>query len=305
MEIFNDLLKKNNYQQTIGVAMANDEDVIVAIGKAQQQQLATFVLYGPAWQIKILLKKYALNKVKINDCANEIICLQKMTHDIKNNKINVVMKGLISTKKIMQMILHQDNHLIENGHLLSHVAILKLSNYHKPLFLTDAAINIAPTINQKIQIINNALELMDSFKYTNPHIALLCAVEKVSLKMVATVEAQTIVNLPLAIWKSACKIIGPVSLDVALNKKAANIKQINHEIAGDIDLLVAPNIESGNILYKSLVYFGDAIAMGIVLGAKIPIILTSRADSSQNKLLSIALALWFNAYQLLKKSLVI
>lgn len=305
MEIFNDLLKKNNYQQTIGVAMANDEDVIVAIGKAQQQQLATFVLYGPAWQIKILLKKYALNKVKINDCANEIICLQKMTHDIKNNKINVVMKGLISTKKIMQMILHQDNNLIENGHLLSHVAILKLPNYHKPLFLTDAAINIAPTINQKIQIINNVLELMDSFKYTNPHIALLCAVEKVSLKMVATVEAQTIVNLPLAIWKSACQIIGPVSLDVALNKKAANIKQINHEIAGDIDLLVAPNIESGNILYKSLVYFGDAIAMGVVLGAKIPIILTSRADSSQNKLLSIALALWFNAYQLLKKSLVI
>ncbi len=297
MENFDNLLNNKHYQQIIGVIMANDSDVINAVIEAKKRQLVNFILYGPQNDIAKLLPKYYFNQIEIVNCADELTCLSFVANDIKHNKIQLIMKGLISTKQIIQMVLNKDNHLINENHLLSHVAILQLKNYHKPLFLTDGALNIEPNINQKIKIINNALELITSLEIVNPKVALISAIETVSPKIQSTVDAMNLMALSTHIWKTPCLIQGPMALDVAISRKSAKIKNIKNDVVGDADLLVMPNIESGNVLYKSFVYFGQAFSMGIVLGAKIPIILTSRADNTNSKLFSIALALWFLKYK--------
>ena len=178
---------------------------------------------------------------------------------------------------------------MRTGRKLSHVAVFELAHYHKLLYLTDAAINIAPTLEDKVQIIQNAVEALNRLGIAAPKTALLAAKEKVDEKMPVTMDWATIVDMHLP----GAVIDGPLALDNAVSKEACEIKGIDSPVGGDADLLVAPDIEAGNVLYKALVFLANARCGGVVLGAKRPIILTSRADSADSKLISIALSVLF------------
>src|SRR5699024_5454091 len=191
-------------------------------------------------------------------------CAVKMVAD---NTCNILMKGQISTSFILKEVLNKEHNLIESK-LLSHVAVFDLPNYHKSILLTDAAMNIAPGTEEKKLIINNAVDFARKLNIQLPKVAILSAVEKINPKISTTID-------------------GPLQYDLAISKEAAATKGIRSEVAGDADILIAPQIEAGNILYKSLVYSAGSSVAATILGAKVPIVLTSRADSAEDKYNSI------------------
>ncbi|WP_052256365.1 phosphate acyltransferase [Salinicoccus sp. YB14-2] len=211
-------------------------------------------------------------------------CAVKMVAD---NTCNILMKGQISTSFILKEVLNKEHNLIESK-LLSHVAVFDLPNYHKSILLTDAAMNIAPGTEEKKLIINNAVDFARKLNIQLPKVAILSAVEKINPKISTTLEAENIIN---SYNRDESLIDGPLQYDLAISKEAAATKGIRSEVAGDADILIAPQIEAGNILYKSLVYSAGSSVAATILGAKVPIVLTSRADSAEDKYNSICLAM--------------
>lgn len=199
------------------------------------------------------------------------------------------MKGLIDTSIIMKQVLDKEIGL-RTGSIISHMAVFDVDTYHKLLFVTDAAMNISPDLNQKKDILINAVDLAHSMGIDKPKVAVIAAKEKVSTKMEATVHAEELANMNRNGEIKGCIVDGPLALDNAISKKAAETKGIESEVAGDADILLMPYIEAGNVLYKSLTYFANSKNAGIILGAKAPIVLTSRADSEETKLYSIVLS---------------
>ncbi|EFR90863.1 phosphate butyryltransferase, partial [Listeria innocua FSL S4-378] len=203
---------------------------------------------------------------------------------VKNKEADILVKGFIPTATLMHHVLKKENEL-RTGQLLSQIAIFDIPTYHKPLLLTDCAMNVAPKTNEKIAITENALNVAQKIGITNPKVALLSAVEEVTEKMPSTVEANEVANH----FKENVDIAGPLALDVAISKEAAQHKGIKNNAAGDADILIAPNIETGNALYKSLVYFAGARVGSAIVGAKVPIVISSRNDTPENKLASFIL----------------
>jgi phosphate butyryltransferase len=174
--------------------------------------------------------------------------------------------------------------------LLSHIGLFEIPTYHKLIALTDAAQNIAPNLEEKISIIQNSIDLLHRLGIENPKVALLAGVETVNPKMQATVDASLITMMNRRKQIKGCIIDGPLAFDVAVSREAAEHKGLDSPVAGDADLLVAPEIETGNALYKSFTYFAKGVVAAIILGALVPIVLTSRADTERSKLMSVALA---------------
>jgi phosphate butyryltransferase len=199
------------------------------------------------------------------------------------------MKGMVQTSDFLRAILNKEAGL-RNSDLLSHIGFFEMPAYHKIIALTDAAQNIAPDFNEKIAIIKNAVDMFHHLGNTNPKVAILTAVESVNPKMQATVDAAMLTMMNKRGQIKGCVIDGPLAFDNAISKEAAEHKGIISEVAGESDLLVAPDIEAGNVLYKSFTFFGKGTVAAVVLGAKVPIVLTSRSDSDRSKLSSIALA---------------
>ena len=211
-------------------------------------------------------------------------CAVKLVAD---DTCNILMKGLIPTSVILKKVLNKEHNLID-GELLSHVAVFDLPNYHKSILLTDAAMNISPGMEEKKKIINNAVDFARSLNIKMPKVAILSAIEKTNPKISTTLEAENIIN---SYNRDDSHIDGPLQYDLAVSKKAAATKGIRSEVAGDADILIAPQIEAGNILYKSLVYSAGSRVAATILGARVPIVLTSRADSAEDKYHSICLAM--------------
>ena len=268
-------------QQTVAVACADDSNVLEAVRDAVQKGIADFVLYGDKNNI---LKLWERCPVEIIHEPDKIMACQKAVSSVSSGRASAVMKGQIDTSIIMKAVLDKEFG-IRTGNKLSHVAVFELPTYHKLLFLTDAAININPDFDTMKHIIENAVKIVKSLEIEQPKVALLAAKEKADPKMPVTMQAVELVKaLPNII------IDGPLALDNAISKESASIKGLNSLVAGDADILVCPNIESANILYKSLTFLANAKVGGIVAGALRPVILTSRADSAESKLLSIMLA---------------
>jgi len=200
----------------------------------------------------------------------------------------IVMKGLVSTSIVLKAILDKEIGL-RTGNVLSHVAVFEIEGYDRLFIITDAAMNIAPDLQQKAQIIENSVQVAKALDMDLPKVALICAVEKVNSKMQATLDAEELVKMEHEGKITDCELGGPFALDNAISIEAAKHKGIDDPIAGNADILMVPYIEAGNVLYKSIVYFAKARNAGIVVGAKAPIVLTSRADSHEAKLNSIAL----------------
>lgn len=288
---------KEHGPKKIAVANAHDEDVMKAIKEAVNEQICSPVLIGDAHKITELanLIDFDLQNIEIIDEKDGNIACRKAVELVSKGKADILMKGLIDTSIILKAVLDKEIGL-RTGNVLSHAAVFKVDTYHKFFIVTDAAMSIAPNVDEKRQIIENTLTLSRALGAECPKIAVVCAKEKVNPKMQATLDAKELVDMQAQGKINGCIIEGPYALDNAISKEAANIKGITGEVAGDADILLMPDIEAGNILYKALTYLANADNAGIILGAKAPIVLTSRADSDKAKLNSIALSVLCSSF---------
>jgi phosphate butyryltransferase len=209
---------------------------------------------------------------------------------VYSNKAQILMKGNLSTKELMKPALSKEYGL-RTGKVLSHVALFEIPNQEKLYFLTDAGMIISPTIDEKVEIIKNAVKIAQAVGIQTPKVAALAAVESVNPAMGATVDAAALTLMQKRGQIKECLVDGPLAFDNAVSIKAASHKKIESEVAGNADILLVPSIETGNALYKSFVYFAGAKVAGIISGAKAPIVVTSRADAAEDKLYSLTLAL--------------
>lgn len=286
---FDDLIKfaKERGPKKIAVACADDTDVLKAIENARTEGIAEGILVGD----KELIEKAAvdagvdISAYEVIDEKDRAVASLKAVALVSDGEASIVMKGLVDTSIILKAVLNKEVGL-RTGNLLSHVAVFDVPSYHKILLVTDAAMNIEPSLEDKVQIIENSLSVSRALDIEVAKVAAIAAKEKVSEKMKATVDAGELAKMSI----EGCIVGGPFGLDNAVSKEAARIKGIDHEVAGDADILLAPRIEAGNVLYKTLGFLCESKSAGIIVGAKAPIVLTSRADSDESKFNSIALS---------------
>lgn len=274
------------------VAQAEQEEVLVALAEAVREEIAHGILVGDLEKIRVICGR---NRIKpdnftVIDSEDGYGSALKCCELIREGKAEVMMKGAVPTKEFMQAILDKERGLATGG-LLSHVAVFELKAYPKLLVITDAAINIAPTLSEKAQIIENAVEVSRSLGIETPKVGCVTAVELINPdKMPATVDAACLTMMNRRGQIRGCTIDGPLALDNIISKEAAALKGIESDIPGEADIILVPDIESGNLLYKSLTMLAGAKCAAVMVGAKAPVVLTSRSDSHETKLMSIALA---------------
>ncbi len=292
MRSFKELLEfaKKKGKKNCIVIKAEDEPVIEGIKLATEQGLlkGTYLIGNRNVIVEISNKKGLNQKdVEIIDLNEEQEAL-KTGISIAKEKGDFLMKGMISTSAFLKGILDKEYGL-RTGKILSHVAVLEIPGYHKLLFMSDGGMNPKLELKTRIDIINNAIWLMNGLGIQNPKIALVAASESVHPDMPETVDATKIVEMNKNGEFPNAIIEGPFGFDVAVSKEAANHKKIKSEISGDVDFILMPNISAGNIWAKGLIYFAKAKAAGLVAGASKPVVLLSRADDAETKLNSIAL----------------
>lgn len=289
----NDLIfkAKKALPKRLVVVSANDEYVINAVNEAQKLGIIKPILIGPQNEIKDIIFKKGLdhNQYQIIDSSSDEEASYHALTLIKNKEADILMKGLLDTKVLLKAVVNKELG-IRDANLLSHVGLVSFSDYDRVLYVTDGAMNITPSVSEKINIIENAVKLTSALGYDNTKVGLVAAVEKVNPKMPSTVDADEVVKKIKQNPIKNCLVDGPFAIDNLVSKESALHKGISSEVAGNVDVLVFPTIDSGNVFYKTSVFLGKAESAGIVIGAKCPIVLTSRADSSLSKLYSIALA---------------
>lgn len=284
-----------NERKTVAVAAAADAEILEAIAEAVKLKLADFLLYGDKEEIEMMIRQLHpqlldSTGVKVLSAPNNNTAAEMAVKAVKANEANVLMKGNIPTASILKAVLNKEYGL-RTGAVLSHVAVFEIPGYDRFTIVTDAAMNIAPDLEQKAQIVRNAVQVAHSIGIEMPKVAPLAAVELVNPSMQATLDASALTMMNKRGQISGCIIDGPLALDNAVSKLAAEHKGIQSEVAGEADILLVPAIEVGNVLYKSLIYFANAKVGAVIAGAKAPIVLTSRADTAESKLYSLALAL--------------
>ncbi|WP_216829461.1 phosphate butyryltransferase [Alkalihalobacterium elongatum] len=279
-------------KKIVAIAAADDERMMTVVQEAVRLNLSSFLLFGNEEKIRHLMKQKNIEWKNVDIVPTESLeqSAQEAVKAVHNGKADVLMKGMVPTSILLKAVLNKDYGL-RVGKLFSHVAAFDIPSYDKLLFITDSAMNVTPTLEQKVQIITNSVEVAKKVGVECPKIAPIAAIEVVNPEMVATVDAAVLSQMNRRGQIKDCIIDGPLALDNAISKDAAQYKGIQGEVAGEADILLVPTLEIGNILYKSLVYFAKANVGGFITGAKAPIVLTSRSDSTINKLYSIAFAL--------------
>ncbi|MCX7024949.1 MAG: bifunctional enoyl-CoA hydratase/phosphate acetyltransferase [Spirochaetes bacterium] len=283
---------KKSGRKRIAVAAAQEHSALEAAVDAWKNGLADPILIGDGAAIDAIASELGLDlspfrRIEEKDCGKAAAIAVSL---VKSGEADMLMKGILDTSILLKAVLNKETG-INSGRLMSHVGVMEADSYHKLFIVTDAAINIAPDIPAKLDIIANAVRVAKALGVATPKVALLAAVEKVNWeKMPCTADAAIITQMNRRGQVKDCVIDGPLALDNAISAGSARIKKIVSDVAGDADILVAPDIEAGNILYKCLLDLGGARGAGIVAGAGKPVVLTSRADSAGTKLASIALA---------------
>ncbi len=285
-------LVKEQKTPKMSVAFAQDEDTLLAVKRAVEEKIVDAILVGDK---ELILEK--CNKLNINKDMFEIVNEpnEKKSGDVSvklivDGKADILMKGLISTPYFLKAILNKEYNLIKKGTVLSHTALIEISSYDKLLIVSDVAMIPYPDLNQKIQMINYNIAIAKKMNIVNPKIALISANEKVSEKMQSTIDAAVISKMADRKQIKGAIIDGPLALDVALSKKACEIKGLKSPIEGFADILIFPNIDTGNVFYKTTTILGGAKLAGVVTGTPFPTVLVSRADDDDSKYYSIVLA---------------
>jgi len=284
-------LAKQKGKCRVAVAAAADKHVLEAIMMAQKEGFAEPILVGEKAAVENIAREigFDLSQVELIDIADPFKASLEAVALIRNGRADILMKGLVGTGPMLKAVLDKETGL-RKGATLSHVALFETPYYHKLLGVTDAAMNVAPEFDEKVSLVLNAIEVFHKLGVKEPKVAIIGAVETVNPKMEATVHAAMLTQMNRRKQIKGCIVDGPLALDNAVSAESAHHKGIVSDVAGDVDLIVTPDINTGNVLYKSMNFLGGATTAAVIMGARVPIVLTSRADSEKSKLMSIALA---------------
>lgn len=282
----------------VAVAVAQDADVLKAVHAAKDKGIIIPVLVGDRSEIIRIAgeEKLDFTGTEIVDVADKSDACMMAAAMVRDHKADLLMKGFVDTSVILKAVLNADNELLKDG-LISHVGVLEVAGFDKLYYVTDSAMNIAPGLEEKASILKNAVEVAHALKNERPNVAILAAVEKVNPRMQCTLDAQELTRRNESGEIGGCAVYGPLALDNAVSVEAARHKGISSPVAGRADILLAPEIEAANMLNKSMEYFAHAKKAGVIVGAKVPVILTSRATSAQSKMYSIALGALIAGYE--------
>jgi len=289
-----DLAKKSG-KKRLAVAVAQDEHCLEAICAVDRMGLVEAILIGNEKKIVEIAAKLKLDvsKMKIINEETDAAAVKTAVKMVREKQADILMKGFVATATFLRGVLDKENGL-RKGDVLSHFALFEIPTYHKLLGLSDAAMIPAPDFKTKVAIVNNAVEFMNKLGYEKPKVAVLAAVEMVNEAMIATTEAALLSKMNQRGQIKNCIIDGPLAYDNAVSAASAKHKGIVSDVAGDADLLIAPDIEAGNMLYKSWGFSAGAELAAVVLGAAAPIVLTSRSDTEESKQASIIMAAAIN-----------
>jgi len=273
------------------VAHPCEESALAGAVDAARKKLIKPILVGPADKIAAIAKSAGINLdgLEIVDVPHSQAAAAKAVALVKEGRAEVLMKGSLHTDELMSAVVSREGGL-RTGRRISHAFLMDVPTYHKALIITDAAINIAPALEDKVDICQNAIDLAISLGREKPKVAILAAVETVTSKMPATIDAAALCKMAERKQITGGILDGPLPFDSAISKEAADTKGIVSEVAGDPDILLVPDLEAGNILAKQLSFLANADSAGLVLGARVAIILTSRADTVRSRIASCAVA---------------
>ena len=290
---FEELISEANQKtlKKVSVSNAQDEPVLQAVKAAKEQNIATAILVGDEAKIREIAASIDMDLTDfeiINEPDTEAAAL-KAVELVHNGKADILLKGLLETKTFLKSVLNKEVGL-RTGKMLSHVCVFEIEGINRLLFFTDVAFNTYPTLADKVNIINNAVEVAHACGIECPKVAPLCAVETVNPKMQPTVDADNLTKMYEGGDFKGCQIYGPLSMDLAIDPEAAVHKGVTNPVAGHADILLFPNIDAGNITYKILVRTAKVKIGNVLVGTSAPVVLTSRSDDFETKLNSIALA---------------
>ncbi len=287
------LLEKCSSLEAIPTAVVHpcEETALVGAIEACVKGLIKPILVGPTRKIQEIARQHgiALGDMPIIDTPHSHAAAAKAVELVRDGTVELLMKGSLHSDELLSAVVARDTGL-RTGRRVSHVFIMDVPTYHKVLVITDAAINIAPTLEEKRDICQNAIDLARTLGVEQPKVAILAAVETVNSKMQATIDAACLCKMAERGQITGGMFDGPLAFDNAISKEAARMKGIKSEVAGDPDILLVPDLEAGNILAKQLTFLANADSAGLVLGARVPIILTSRADNVRSRIASCAVA---------------
>lgn len=284
-------IAKSKSARRIVVAAAADEHALAAVRMAMRDGIVTPILVGEEKAIEKIAKDsgFPIERAEIIKENNPIEACKVAVSLARDGEAEILMKGLVGTADLLRIILNRDTG-IGRGITMTHAALLECPNYHKLLCITDAGMNVAPGIREKVDIVKNAVSIYTKLKLDNPKVAVLAAVEVVNEKMQATIDAAMLTQMNRRGQIKDCLIDGPFAFDNVVSKEACEYKGILTDVGGDADIVLCPEIETGNTLYKALTYLAGSTAASVLLGAKVPVVLNSRTDTDRSKLMSLALA---------------
>lgn len=292
LKTFKEVLEKARRfgPKKMAVAAAQAEDVLEAVEAARLEGLTDSILIGDKAEIIQIAQKLAidLGNYELIDQPDKTLTAKQAVELVRTKKASLLMKGMMGTARLLKAVLDKDTGL-RNNRLLSHVYTLEIKSYPRLLTMTDGAMNINPDLNQKAQIIQNAIDYARALGVEKPKVAVLAAVEMVNPDMPATIDAACLSKMSERGQIVGGIVDGPLAFDNAISRESALRKGIESPLSGEVDIVLVPDIEAGNIFAKALVYLAQAIPAGLLIGAKAPVVLASRADSAQSKLYSIAL----------------
>ncbi len=278
-------------RKRVAVAAAAEQHVLEAIILGYQEKIIEPVLIGDSRQINEHLSKLGASIPKemiihVGSVSDAAVQAVKM---VKSHDVDFLMKGRLQTAELMRVVVDREYGL-RAGRIMSHVAFLEIPGYPRLLAVTDGGMVLHPQLEEKRDIIENAVCLMRNMGYTQPHVAVMAAVETVNPKMQETVDAFRLKQMNLEGLIKHCVVEGPMSYDLAVDKESARIKGYQSQVSGEVDVMIAPNMATGNLMAKALVYSGGAKMAGVIVGATVPIVLTSRGSSTEEKFSSLVLA---------------
>ncbi|MGM0572492.1 MAG: bifunctional enoyl-CoA hydratase/phosphate acetyltransferase [Bacteroidota bacterium] len=284
-------MARGNSRRRLALAAAHDANAIDAVMNAHDNGLIDGILIGEEQKIRQIAKEKGLDlsAYTVMDEPDNALAAAKAVKMVRDGEAEVLMKGNLGTGTLLKAVLNKEQGL-RTGEQISHLAIFELDAYHKLIGLTDAAMNIAPEFHEKVSITRNAVNYFRQLGIDRPKVAMLSAVETVNPAMKSSMEASAIAKMGDRGQIKNCVIDGPLAFDNAVSQRSAQTKGISSPVAGDADILVSDAIDAANVLYKALIYFAGAKCAAVILGAAAPVVLTSRADSDETKLNSIALA---------------
>lgn len=275
----------------VAVAAAHDPEVLVSIDEAQRLGVATATLIGDSQAIAAIAaaEGLALDETEIVHQTDEILAARRAVTLAREGRADVVVKGQLKTDQLLTAVL--DRHTgVRDKKLLTHVGLFEIPGYERLIYVSDSGVVLYPTIWQKLEIVRNAVDVAHRLGLAEPKVALLAAFETVHPKATVSVDALALARMAEQGWVKGAVVDGPLALDLAISPESARIKRAKSPVAGHADVLIVPSVPAGNIAAKGMLYFGGARMAGVVGGAKAPVIINSRADNAETRLLSMALA---------------